>query len=77
METTLNGEISTESVYISVNNNTNFKIFLFLSIYTIWDRLSLKTISRYCFFKGPKHEKFVAVWHIATKPLNLEASDTF
>ncbi len=22
-------------------------------------------------------EKFVAVWHIATKPLNLEASDTF
>ena len=24
-ETTLNGEISTESVYISVNNNTNFK----------------------------------------------------
>jgi hypothetical protein len=24
-ETTLNGEISTESVYISVNNNTNLK----------------------------------------------------
>jgi hypothetical protein len=46
-----NGEISTESVYISVNNNTNFNNFLFLSIYTIWDRLSLKTISRYCPFK--------------------------
>ncbi len=45
------GEISTESVYISVNNNTNFKKILFLSIYTIWDRLSLKTISRYCPFK--------------------------
>ncbi len=26
-ENTLNGEISTESVYISVNNNTNFKKF--------------------------------------------------
>jgi hypothetical protein len=25
---------------------------LFLSIYTIWDRLSLKTISRYCPFNG-------------------------
>jgi hypothetical protein len=25
MENTLNGEISTESVYISVNNNTNLK----------------------------------------------------
>ncbi len=25
METTLNGEISTESVYNSVNNNTNLK----------------------------------------------------
>ncbi len=38
-------------MYISVKNNTNFKKFLFLSIYTIWDRLSLKTISRYCPFK--------------------------
>jgi hypothetical protein len=27
-ENTLNGEISTESVYISVNNNTNLKINL-------------------------------------------------
>jgi hypothetical protein len=27
-ENTLNGEISTESVYISVNNNMKFKIFL-------------------------------------------------
>jgi hypothetical protein len=47
-ENTLNGEISSESVYISVNNNTNLKKNLILSIYTIWDRLSLKTISRYC-----------------------------
>jgi hypothetical protein len=30
----------------------NFKIFWILSIYTIWDGLSLKTISRYCPFKG-------------------------
>ncbi len=51
METTLNGEISTESVYNSVNNNTNLKKILILSIYTIWNRLSLKTISRYCPFK--------------------------
>jgi hypothetical protein len=29
----------------------NFKIFWILSIYTIWDGLSLKTISRYCPFK--------------------------
>jgi hypothetical protein len=29
----------------------NFKILWILSIYTIWDGLSLKTISRYCPFK--------------------------
>jgi hypothetical protein len=51
METTLNGEISTVSVYISVNTNMNFKKILILSIYTIWDRLRLKTISRDCPFK--------------------------
>ncbi len=48
MKTTLNGEISPKSVYISVNNNTNKKNSKILSIYTIWDRLSQKTISR-CF----------------------------
>jgi hypothetical protein len=37
-ENTLNGEISTSSVFISVNNNTNFKKMIFLSMYTIWDR---------------------------------------
>jgi hypothetical protein len=47
----LKGEISTESVYISGNNNMNFKKIEILSIYTISDRLSLKTISRYCPFK--------------------------
>jgi hypothetical protein len=41
-ENTLNGKISTKTVYISVNNNSNFKIFLILSIYAIWDRLSQK-----------------------------------
>jgi hypothetical protein len=51
MENTLNSKINTESVYISVNYNTNFKKFLILSICTIWDRLSLKTISHYCPFK--------------------------
>jgi hypothetical protein len=28
--------------YISVNNNTNFKFFCFLSFFIIWDGLSLK-----------------------------------
>jgi hypothetical protein len=59
MEDTLNGDISTESEYISVNNNMNFKIFLILSFYNIWDRLSLKTISHFCPFKsmnGPSYK---------------------
>jgi hypothetical protein len=50
-ENTLNGKISPKSVYILVNNNEKFKKILILSIYTIWDGLSLKTISRYCPFK--------------------------
>jgi hypothetical protein len=29
----------------------NFKVFQISSVYTIWDGLSLKTISRYCPFK--------------------------
>jgi hypothetical protein len=29
----------------------NFKIFWIPSVHTIWDGLSLKTISRYCPFK--------------------------
>jgi hypothetical protein len=41
-----------KSAYISVNNNTNLKKIYILSIYTIWERLSQKTISRYCPFKG-------------------------
>jgi hypothetical protein len=39
-----------KSVYISVNNNTNLNLFKILSDYFIWDRLSQKTISRYCPF---------------------------
>ncbi len=35
-ENTLHGELSTESVYISVNNNTNLKKLSILPIYTIW-----------------------------------------
>jgi hypothetical protein len=54
MENTLNGEICTESVHISVNNTTNLKKILILTIYTIWDRVSLKTISRYCPFNALK-----------------------
>ncbi len=36
---------------ISFNNNTNVKIFQILSIHTIQNGLSQKTISRYCPFK--------------------------
>jgi hypothetical protein len=41
-----------KSVYISVNNNTNLNLFKILSNYIIWDRLSQKTISRYCPFNN-------------------------
>ncbi len=41
-----------KSVYISVNNNTSLKKIYNISICTIWDALGLKTISRYCPFKG-------------------------
>jgi hypothetical protein len=41
-----------KSVYISVNNNTNLNLFKILSNYIIWNRLSQKTISRYCPFKA-------------------------
>ncbi len=40
-----------KSVYFSVNNNTNLNLFKILSNYIIWNRLSQKTISRYCPFK--------------------------
>jgi hypothetical protein len=39
-----------KSAYISVTN-MNLKKFLVLFIYTRWDGLSQKTISRYCPFK--------------------------
>jgi len=42
-----------KSVYISVNNNTNLNLFEILSNYIIWERLSQKTISRYCPFNQP------------------------
>jgi hypothetical protein len=45
------GALWVKTSHISVNNNKNFKSFWILSIYTIWDGLSLKTISRYCPFK--------------------------
>ncbi len=55
-ETTLNGEIYTLSVNISVKNNTNLKFFLIISIQTIWDGLRQKTISRYCPFNAYKEK---------------------
>ncbi len=44
-------------MYIFVNNNTNFNFLKILSNYTIWDRLSQKTISRYCPFKPASAER--------------------
>ncbi len=41
-------------MYIFVNNNTNLNFVKILSNYTIWDRLSQKTVSRYCPFKETK-----------------------
>ncbi len=39
-----------KTVYISVNNNNTNLIFFILSIYTIWNELSLKNISHHCPF---------------------------
>jgi hypothetical protein len=46
-----------KSVYIFVKNNANFNFLKILSNYTIWDRLSQKTISRYCPFKTKNPEE--------------------
>jgi hypothetical protein len=40
-------QVTLQCFCISVNNNMNFNKFLSRSIYSIWDGLSLKTISRY------------------------------
>ncbi len=48
-----------KSMYISVNNNTNLNLFKILSNYIMWDRLSQKTISRYCPFKGTVASDFL------------------
>jgi hypothetical protein len=45
--------------FISAYNTKNFKCLKIISIYTIWDGLSLKTISRYCPFKWIVH-----MWNI-------------
>ncbi len=50
-ENALNVERSTKSVYISVNNYTYYEYYTILSIYTKWNGLSQKTISRCCPFK--------------------------
>ena len=50
-----------KSVYISVNNNTNLNLFKILSNYIIWDRLSQKTISRYCPFKSCLLSKYLKI----------------
>ena len=56
-----------KSVYIFVNNNTNFNFLKILSNYTIWDRLSQKTISRYCPFKAVSSRR-ENLKHIFTVP---------
>ena len=47
-----------KSVYISVNNHTNFYFLKILFINTVWNGLSQKNIPRYCPFKGPRSFTF-------------------
>ncbi len=56
----------TKLCFISAYNPTNFKCFKIISIYTIWDGLSLKTISRYCPFKWIVH-----MWNILNLYLSI------
>jgi hypothetical protein len=58
-----------KSVYISVNNNTNFKISQILSLYTIWDGLRQKTISRYCPFKSNSRPR--TLFHVVVHSYDL------
>jgi hypothetical protein len=53
-----------KSVYISVNNNTNLNFLKILSNYIIWDRLSQKTISRYCPFKHLGKQSFCILFSL-------------
>jgi hypothetical protein len=65
-----------KSVYISVNNNTNLNLFKILSNYIIWNRLSQKTISRYCPFKGSDQRENRGVWsNINTRYLVWRCGD--
>jgi hypothetical protein len=57
----------------------NFKFFWILSIYTIWDGLSLKTISRYCLFnkKGiglllVLHQEWLALYRSFTSEVGVK-----
>ncbi len=50
-----------KTVNISFNNNTNLNFFLDYSIYTVWDGLSPKTISRYCPFKPKVMKDFLRI----------------
>ncbi len=58
-----------KSLYISVNNNTNLNLFKILSNYIIWDRLSQKTISRYCPFKSTLSSQPHLKWDVQRQPL--------
>ncbi len=50
-----------KSVNISINNNTNLNLFEILFNYILLDRLSQKTISRYCPFKHQQRRHLVLV----------------
>ncbi len=67
-------------MYISVNNNTNKKKFWFFlsTFYTIWYRLSLKTISRYCPFKCTHGLcPWWARWTVLTGSINIDMESFF
>jgi hypothetical protein len=50
-ETTLNGKISPEGVCVSVDSDTRWRGIRVLSVWAVWEGLSLEAVSRYCPFK--------------------------
>jgi hypothetical protein len=49
----------------------NFKIFQIPSVYTLWDGLSLITISRYCPFKAQIYPINKSRIHLVTQSLQV------
>ncbi len=57
--------------------DTNFTIFRLYLHFSIWDILSLKTISRYFPFKGPSQDEFSKNLRASLVNLNLSNEPNF